>query len=234
MSGCSSPDSNEPYTNLKLTEIRQAPGGQLALIFDEKRGQPPGQRVFLTDSKEMNRDLNVAMKEMSEDKRFGETFAGGVILHQRKSVDGISPDTFWIQLDPFELTGTWTPPLSEPALPAASVAKSFPTTSNPSELQAGPIQSISLPIASSLTDLRITPVKPEQHFLWQTASGPFETSVSAQPLILSGPHNNLPECAGHVVRGGIFLAAFGGILALEVLASSHGGYPYPYYSYPSY
>jgi len=221
MAGCSSPDANETYTNLKLNEIHQAPGGQLALIFDEKRGQPPGQRVFLADSKETDRDVHVAMEEITADKRFGETFAGGVILHRRKAMDGVSPDTFWIQLDPFELTGTWAPSLSEPALPPATVAESLPLESNSTITLILPGQTLLPPITPSLPDVRFVAAKPEQHFLWQTANGIYETSVSAQPLIHVDQHPSMSKQTRQVLGDGIFLAAYGGVLALAVWEDLH-------------
>lgn len=47
--GCSSSNQNYTYGKVTLNEIRQTPGGRLALIYEEKLGQPPGQRVFLVN-----------------------------------------------------------------------------------------------------------------------------------------------------------------------------------------
>jgi len=228
MAGCSSPASNEPYTNLKLNEIRQAPGGQLALIYNEKHGRPPGQRVFLANAKEIDRDLSVALDDMKKNQGYGETFAGGVILHRRKAADGVSPDIYWMQLDPFELTGDWTPPLSEPASSAEAVAQSLPL--QPAPPSANSTQPSSTLATNSLPELRAKPAQPDQHFLWQTASGPVDTTVSAQPLIGVNPHNNFLDRTGQVIGGGLLLTAFGAGLALAVIGDLHDHcYPHPFY-----
>jgi hypothetical protein len=223
MAGCSTSDANSPYSNLKLNEIRQAPGGQLALIFTEKRGQPPGHRVYLTNAKEINRDLTVAWADMKNNPGYGETFAGGVILHRRKAPDGVSPDTFWMQLDPFELSGNWTPPLAEPGMTQAAVDQWLPLQPELAEPSVSSTE-IATPIIPP-PSIHTAAMKPDQHFLWETDLGAYETAVSAQPIISVNPNNSFAEKSGRTLLGGAVLLVAIPVIALAIVAESRDDCP---------
>jgi hypothetical protein len=86
--------------------------------------------------------------------------SGGLIMHRNLSLTQPGAETFWIVLDPFALTGTWLPPLDQPALPPGTA-----------------ITALSATFYSPLTR---SPAN--ENFAWQTIEGPFDTTVSRQPL----------------------------------------------------
>ena len=220
LAGCSSaPEANYPYTTMTLREIRQAPTGQLALIYDQQKPAPAGQRVYFVDQNTLNRSVAAALEEIKATRGSSESFSGSVVVHRTQAQDAHGQDVFWAELDPYTLPGTWMPLLTEPALTPAALAEALPPSFNAPHLSTQPIDNQSF---SSLTP-PIIPTRPGQHFIWLTADGPLDASVADHSLF--APHHN-DTFSGKVERvvGGTITVVVGtvvvaGVVALELFVN---------------
>ncbi len=202
--GCSSPQTKYPYNTVRLTEIRQSPSGQLALIYNIAPERTPGQRVFLPDVAILTHCVSTALAEIKANPGYGETFSGGLVLHRKFSETQRGAEDYWIELDPFALTGTWLPPLDQPALSVGAALSALPLSFNATKNLA----------------------LPDEKFLWQTGAGPFDTTVTGHPLFQPNRRDTFTGKTEAVfgataeIIGGIF--AFCGLVVGEAVA--HGAH----------
>jgi hypothetical protein len=233
--GCSSaPEATAPYATLKLAEVRQSSIGQLALVYDQQKPQPPGQRLYLVDQNVLGRDVSAALSEIKANPGDGETFSGCVVMHRTYAHNSQGAEVFWVELDPFTLPGTWIPPLSQPALPMGDVLPALPAAfqgaPSPSAALGQPGNSPANPPAIASAPFAL----PGQHFVWLTADGPLETSVPSRTLFpppysetFGGKAEKVVGCTATVIGD---VAIFTGVLALDILIQNHhpyaGGYRY--------
>jgi hypothetical protein len=205
--GCSSPDARFPYNALRLDEVRQSSTGQLALIYNTAPERTPGQRVFLVDESALNRNVITAVNDLRESPGHAEAFSGGLILHRNLSLTQPGPEKYWVQLDPFALTGTWTPPLDQPPLPLGAAIAALPASFFPTQ----------------------TLVSGNEDFMWQTVEGPLDTTVSGTPLFQPNRRDTLSGKTEAVLGGTTIavgtVAVVGAFLTLEYLCHSSFDYP---------
>jgi len=217
VTGCSSPDSKFPFNQLRLNEVRQSSSGQLALIFNTVPERTPGQRIFLVDEKVLHHNISSALQDIHDNPGYTEAFSGGLILHRNHSLTQPGPQTFWIELDPFALSGAWIPRLDQPTLPPNTAASALPASFNPPQ----------------------TVVSGNENFLWQSAAGPFDTTVSRQPLFMPNRRDTLTGKTEAVLGGTTIVAAYaalvGTVFAVEYLSRGAYDLSYPYgpASYPN-
>jgi hypothetical protein len=230
--GCSSaPEAARPYATLQLTEIRQSAVGQLALVYDQQKPQPPGQRLYLVDQNVLGHNVSAALAEIKAHPGYGETFSGSVVMHRTYVRNTQGDEVFWAELDPFTLPGTWLPPLSLPPLPIGDVAQALPPSFN---APAGPAPAPNPPNSVPLNPLVMTPAfaRPNEHFIWLTADGPLETSVPSRTLF-PPPYGETFGGKAEKVLGGTVAVVGGaiiitGVVALDILLDNHYDYPYPH------
>ena len=208
-SGCSSPDSNPPYNAMRLAEVHQSATGQLALIYHTAPERSPGERIFLVDDTTLTRNIITAVNDLREKPGFGETFSGGLILHRNLSLTHPGTEKYWVELDPFALTGKWLPPLDQPALPLDAVIPVLPASFSATQTQ----------------------VPPNHDFTWQTAEGPFDTTVSRQPLFLPNRRDTLTGKT-EAVLGATTIVVGGAIVVGTVFALEYLCHGQPEYSLP--
>jgi hypothetical protein len=209
LAGCSSPDSKYPYNGLRFSEVRQSPSGQLALIYHTAPERTPGERVFLVDETTLTRNIITAVNDLREKPGYGETFAGGLILHRNLSLTQPGTEKYWVELDPFALTGTWVPSLDKAALPPGTAAATLPASFNAPQ----------------------TVVLGNENFLWQTVEGPFDTSVSRQPLFQPNRRDTLTGKTEAALGATTIVvgtaAVVGTVFTLEYLCHSPFDLSYP-------
>jgi len=230
--GCSSSaESGYSSSVLVLREIHETPTGQLALIYDQSRTYSPGQRAFFVDQLALDRNVSAALEEIKSNLGRGEALSGSVILHRTHSLNSKGEETFWAELDPYNLPGNWMPPLTEPALTPEALVQSLPASFTPSAVPPGqpPQQADIQPFATPDTQAFI--VKPGDHFLWLTNSGPLDTSV-ANLTLFPPHHDSVGSKFGRVVEGtaefAVATAVVVGVVTLDIFGleyHSHGDYP---------
>ncbi len=219
--GCySAPESSYPSSILSLREIRQAPTGQLALIYDQPRSYSPGQRVFFVDRTTLNQQVSLALDEIKSHQGLGEALSGSVVLHRTHSLNPDGKETFWAELDPYTLPGNWMPPLTEPAMTPEALVQSLPASFIPSaepQYQTGQplgIQQLASPQPRAII------AKPGDHFLWLTISGPLDASV-ANLTLFPPHHDSIGAKLGRVAEGtaefAVATAVVVGVVTLDIL-----------------
>lgn len=222
--GCSStPDSTLPYATLKLTAIRQSPAGQLALVYDQQKPQPPGQRLYVVDQNVLGHEVSAALNEIKAHPGYGETFSGCVVIHRTYVYNTRGDEVFWAELDPFTLPGTWIPPLAQPPLPTDAAARALP------ESFRTPAAPAAVTNAPEMTPSALA--QPNEHFIWLTANGTLETSIPRRTLFPPAYADTFSGNAEKVIGGTVAviggLAIVTGVVALDILLDTH--YPYSYH-----
>ncbi|HTB63991.1 MAG TPA: hypothetical protein VK737_10435 [Opitutales bacterium] len=224
LTGCSSSSNpSHPTTILTLTEIRQSSNGELALVYDEQKAQQTGQRLYIVDPNALGKNLQTALNEIQTHPGYGETFSGAVVMHRRFSNDTFGQDSFWVELDPYQLPGAWLPAATLPPLPPSAVAQTLPASFQvyaglaPDNALASPLNSTS-PVIPPVT-FAISPARPNEHFIWRSPAGPLDTAISQQPLIQKSNHRKFWDKAEAFADGTItvltVVAAVGVEFAIE-------------------
>ena len=221
--GCASPtDSTQPYAALKLSDIRQASNGQIALIYNQQKPQPPGQRLYIVDQNVLGHNVSTALVEIKSHPGYGETFASSVVVHRTYVHNNQGDEVFWVELDPLTLPGTWIPSLTLPPLPTGATEQALPATFHGSTFPV-PISAVNSATPSPAM-AQFSWAAPNQHFIWMTADGPLETSVSSRTLFPPPYGDTWGGRAEKVIGGTVAivggLAYITGVVALDILIDS--------------
>ncbi len=232
--GCST-SSDATYFGpvLNLREVREAPTGQLALIYDQPRPNPTGERVFFVDQNSLGLNLSSALSEIRANPGYGQATSGSIVVHRTHAQDAQGKEVFWAELDPFSLPGNWMPPLSEPPMSPYGLAQALPDSYNPPTTP--PPQFAQQPGIQLLTDATASPqsAKPGAHFTWFTLDGPMDTTVPSQTLFPPSHvsfASKLGRAAEETADLAVATAVVVGVVTLDILALDHDSHetrPHP-------
>jgi hypothetical protein len=157
------------------------------LVYNEHKAQQTGQRLYIVDQSALGKNLQTALNEIQTHPGYGATFSGAVVMHRKFSNDTLGQDSFWVELDPYQLPGAWLPALPLPPLTPDAVARALPPSfyayAGPAPAPAPAPALNNAPPDRPPGVLAIAPMPPNEHFIWRSSLGPFDTAISPQPLI---------------------------------------------------